>query len=495
MTGSSDILSTAQALHAGGKSGEALQILDDARKASTAPAPILFLMGNILQDLGQHEGAVQLYRAASRLLPDDPGVRNNLANSLHELGRSKEAAAEIDAALKMSPAIPDLWLTHGAIALGDGQWDVARTAFEKCLTLSPENPKALANLAELDSCVGDYAAAIEKQKKAIAAGADTPQFYFNLGCNELAIGRFAEGWAHYEARLGWNGQKGNVVPRPFTFPRWDGSYLNGKALLVAGEQGLGEEILYASMFREAEVLAGHLIVECAPRLCPLFTRSFPSITFLDAANPVDLKGQGSRIGAFLHAGSLGGFLRSGWDSFPKQQGLLTADPGTRDMFRRDYMALANGRKIVGISWRSKPLKYGDPKSSAIADWGALLTHPDFFCIDLQYGDTTADRAFVSDKGWHLYHDDRVDSMKDLDLFASQIAALDQVVSISNTTVHVSGGLGVPTLVLLPDGNGSPWHWFADRTDSPFHPSLTLMRKKRAESWGMKVQQAVAHLVG
>ena len=79
-----------------------------------------------------------------------------------------------------------------------------------------------------------------------------------------------------------------------------------------------------------------------------------------------------------------------------------------------------------------------------------------------------------------FPDDSFDQMTDLDTFAAQVAAMDLVISVSNTTVHIAGALGVPTWIMVP--TMPMWRWMAERQDSPWYPSVRLFRQTRANDW-------------
>ena len=83
-------------------------------------------------------------------------------------------------------------------------------------------------------------------------------------------------------------------------------------------------------------------------------------------------------------------------------------------------------------------------------------------------------------GVEIYQDPEIDPMGDLDDFFAQVAALDLVISTSNTTVHVAGSQNIPCWVLLPWGRGALWYWFLERSDSPWYPSVRLYRQPRPE---------------
>lgn len=164
-------------------------------------------------------------------------------------------------------------------------------------------------------------------------------------------------------------------------------------------------------------------------------------------------------------------------------GFLTPDSDAVARQRRQLEARAAGRPLVGLSWRSRNAAYGQPKSLALTDLLPLLRR-DVFWVDVQYGDTAEERAAVITAGGpEIWRDPDIDPLQDLDAAAAQVAALDLVITSSNTAAHLAGALGVPTWLLLPaPGYGLLWYWFLDRSDSPFYPTLRCFRQSRPGNW-------------
>ena len=149
---------------------------------------------------------------------------------------------------------------------------------------------------------------------------------------------------------------------------------------------------------------------------------------------------------------------------------------------------------IGLSWRSGNPRFGTAKSLALTDFEPVLETPNSVFIDLQYGDTTDERgALERSCGRTLHHDTDIDSLADLDAFAAQVAAMDLVITASNTTAHMAGALGVPCWVLVPTGPGLLWYWFLDRSASPWYPSPRLFRQAAPGDWAPVVQQVNAAL--
>ena len=173
------------------------------------------------------------------------------------------------------------------------------------------------------------------------------------------------------------------------------------------------------------------------------------------------------------------YLRPDFASFPQRESFLTADPQRVAAIKS---RLPQGRN-VGISWRSASPSTGAFKSMTLADWQPVLSVPGVRFHSLQYGDTAADIAAARARtGIEVVTDPTVDPLTDLDGFAAQVAAMDLVISVSNTTVHFAGGLGKPAWTLVPHGHGAHWYWFRDRADSPWYPRMKLFRQSAPGDW-------------
>ncbi|MEK9970809.1 MAG: hypothetical protein VW600_16840 [Ferrovibrio sp.] len=172
--------------------------------------------------------------------------------------------------------------------------------------------------------------------------------------------------------------------------------------------------------------------------------------------------------------------------------VLQADPAASTAYRERLRTLSGGRPAIGLSWRSGNAAYGAQKSLALADLAPLIRQrADLFWVDLQYGDTAAERAF---SGVDLWRDPGIDPLHDLDAAASQYAALDLVITCSNTAVHLAGALGRPAWLLLPaPGFGLLWYWQTRREDNPFYPSVRCFRQERAGDWSGVLAQVAAAL--
>jgi hypothetical protein len=303
-------------------------------------------------------------------------------------------------------------------------------------------------------------------------------------------GDWHEGWAGYEWR--WRCADFAARRRPFDQPRWDGAALPGP-LLVWGEQGIGDELLFLGMAPDLAARGIETIWEMDARLIPLAARSLPGVRAVARRDPPEPATRDPAIAAQIPAGSLGQYLRPSHKSFPARTGFLKAD-SARAADLRARLRAGTGARIAGLSWISTAAELGADKSLTLESLLPVLRTPGWRWIDLQYGDTAAARAaFQRAHGIEIVHLDDLDPVADLDGVAALIAACDVVVSVSNTTAHLAGALGVRGLVLAAAGARKLWCWGEAGESVPWYPALTLVRQAAPGDWAAPVAAAARRM--
>lgn len=441
----------------------------------------------------QHErfelmAAFQSFKQATELNPDYADAFNNMGSVFRDENHLDGAMACYRKAIALNPELADAYNNLGSIQQRQGSYDAAVENFEAALRLNPRFPPALANMGTIHHRMNRQSEAIEMFRQALEVDPNYAEAHFNLSeVLLLTETDLVPGWDEHRWR--WRKREFQRQWRDFDVPLWDGQDLNGKSIAVWGEQGIGEEIMYASMVPDLLAAGAQVIIECEPRLVPIFTRSFAGAACM--ARTLEPPKPAGPLDYHIATGDLGGRFRSRAEAFPKTPAFLQADPAQSAAFRARYQTNAIG-PLVGISWYSNNPEIGWEKSIDLPDWRAVLEVEGIQFVDLQYGDTRDKReAFHAETGIAMLHDDSVDQLADLDAFAAQVAAMDLVISISNTTVHMAGALGVPTWVLLSEV--PLWRWFQGRDDSPWYPSVRLLRQREAGKWRDIVDEAAAAL--
>jgi hypothetical protein len=275
--------------------------------------------------------------------------------------------------------------------------------------------------------------------------------------------------------------------RAYPQPAWTGEKLASGSLLLWGEQGVGDEIMFAGLVPDALRTGNHCILDCEPRLNPLFTRSFPGVQVVSGCGP-GLRPE-LEIAAQLPTGSLPGLFRKSSAEFAATKSpYLVADPAEREQFRGRY---ADGRRLIGLAWQTNNRKTARFRSISLSRFAPLFALPDTRWVSLQYGRHGKLENQIQAASAPLLFDHTVDQLKNIDAFAAQVAALDLVITIDNSTAHLAGALGVPVWVMLPFA--PDWRWLLEREDSPWYPAVRLFRQPQPGDWQSVIEKVESAL--
>jgi tetratricopeptide (TPR) repeat protein len=471
-----------------GDTGGARDALDNAVRINPELAVAHYNLGNVLYRAGQADDAVAAYRRALDLDPGRAEVHNNLGEALLDQGDTETAITHLHQANGLAPGRAEILNNLGKALGKQGDFDTALEHYRQSLDSDPDFLNAHTNRANTLGESGRWDEALACHRRAVEIGPDSATAHYNLSLLLLLLGQMREGWAEYEWR--W---RADIVINKREFPqaRWLGEDPAGKTVLVWCEQGAGDEILFAGMVPALLVLGARVILECDSRLVDVFERSFADVASIARATPPDPRLLSGDIDFQIPAGSLGRWLRDTTAPRPGPAAYLTADPEQRDALKRRYKAGGDGL-VVGVTWNSKNKLVGQQKSLNLAALAPLAGIPGIKLVDLQYGDTRTERdAFAAETGSALVHDDSIDQMADLDAFAAQVAAMDLVITVSNTTAHFAGALGVPTWVMV---HAAPLPcWLLEREDSPWYPAVQLFRQACPGDWGDVIDRVVHQL--
>jgi tetratricopeptide (TPR) repeat protein/SAM-dependent methyltransferase len=428
-----------------------------------------------------------LWRRAvvSRLPAVDERDRRGLADALTVQG-APGAATACRAALAVNPADAALWTNLGTLG-----GEEAEACFYRGVKLDPRNAAAYLGLSTIARERGLLDDALRKARKALLFAPQTPEIRMAYALAALSSGRLAEGWAHYDDRWSVETEKASGGRPVFAAPRWNGEALNGE-LLVWGEQGLGGEIMLASLLPDLQARGCRSVVWASVRLHSLLARSMPELRLL--RRPGDDPRQ-MNAAAEIAMGDLPQLLRRNLADFPTNRGpFLRAEAGRTAEFRR-FCDQGTGALLVGVSWRSGNARFGATRSVEFARLAAALSRcggdRPIRLFNLQYGDIGDDIAAARAVGCDVSVIPDLDTTNDIDGLAALICAMDLVVTIDNVTAHLAGALGAPCWTLLPFA--AEWRWLRDRADSPWHPGMRLFRQARLGDWDGVLQDVATNL--
>ncbi len=509
---------------AAGRLAEAERALIDALSERHDDADALLLQGLVLKQQGRLEEAIDSLLLAAHFRPDLAEAHYQLGLIVSSQGGLTGAEQHYRRALGADPRHAQAYVALGALLVEREALDEAVDCFraalgihpdyaqahsnlgllmaarldrfseaaphlQKAWRLAPDDPNVMCNWAMYLHQRGELDESIALLDRLIEADATDPIPRLNRALARLKMGDFSRGWVDYEARkqAGWP-----YSVRAFAFPEWKGGELVNRKILVHAEQGLGDQIMFASCFPELMAVAGHCVIECAPKLEALFRRSFSSATVMSSTGnedgSSDEKFRG--IDCYVAMGSLPLYFRKGWDAFPVHRGYLRADPQQIAAWRRRLTELP-GRHKIGITWRGGASSTRrSVRSVALDQWLPLLRHADTTFVSLQYTDCREELEQIRrDHGIQIHH--WQEAIDDYDQTAALVSALDLVVSVQTAIVHLGGALGRPVWVMVPAV--AEWRYLQSGERLPWYPAVRLFRQSSHGEWGPVVDEMVQAL--
>ncbi len=449
--------------------------VDAALKLSGNSPAALFQRGIQFETNREYHKALLTYEMVLKQDPSHLYAQGARAWMLYILGRVEEAFPILKALVQSHPEVAAWQVNLGAMYKHRLEYDPAIVHFEKAIALDPKMYAAYHTLSTIYTERHQFDKARTILDRCLAQGDEGAGRYYlsMLYFLENKLPKALEYWD-------WRFKHPDAPSREWPFPRWRGEALpKGKKLLLWAEQGIGDELMFASLlpaFLEKRI---PLVVEASKRLVPLFERSFG----IEIA-PRSIEGCRRLVhdADIAYQAPIGDLLHHVMPKkdYPLYRGYLQARPHEVAELKQRYAALGAGRKI-GISWYSSNYATGSQRSIALSDWLPVLSCPNIQWVSVQYGDKRHEvEAFTRAHGISIHWDESVDAMQDMDRFASQVASLDAVVTVANSTVHMAGALGVPVWVLLP--RVPSWRWMMNREDALWYPHIRLFRQTTMFEW-------------
>ncbi len=428
----------------------------------------IFLAGSLAAQKKRFARALELLQVAIDLRPDHVEANINKGKVLQELGRCEAAVASYDVAISLGCGSFDVHFSRGTVLDSLGRYESALASYDAAIALKPEHAQAHSDQGRMLAALVRFDAALESYDRAIALAPENAQFRVNKALALLTVGDLANGWRQLE----WRWKTGALMSklRHLDRPLWLGSEpIEGKTLLLHGEQGLGDTIQFCRFAGEAAKRGAKVLLEVPT----------PLLGLLQGVNGVDvLLPWGSQLPDFdLHCPLLS--LPLGLDidlaTIPAPQAYLHANPSDIATWAQKLGVRSKPR--VGIAWSGNP-KHGNDRDRSIA-LSRLLQHLPSGCdyVSLQKEVRASDLdALGSDTRLRHFGDE-------LQTFAATAALcslMDVVVTVDTSVAHLAGAIGKQTWILLPF---SPdWRWLLNRRDSPWYPSVTLYRQGPRREW-------------
>lgn len=410
------------------------------------------------------------YRIIAEQNPDDADVAVELAFVLARQERLEDAADIYRRLLETRPDFYQLQSSLSYIYERQGRLDEAVAAASRAIEICPDDPESHNNLGIALRSLHRLDDACDRFQTALSLNPEFMLAEFNLGTTYLLAGNYHEGWPGYRRCA----ETTSTGPRRFDRPRWTGSPIPGRRLLVFADQGFGDTMQLVRFLPDVADRSGaRIVLESPPELFSLLNGiSGVDSCVVEPASPQEFDLQ-------VPLSDLPGLLDVTLDSLPGRTAYLPATaslPADVENFLSDLPA---GSKTVGLVWQGNPCQARDLlRSCPLERLRPLFDIPDVAWISLQTDGAVREQLArldvpnrPIDLGAHL---------TDFSQTAAVITRIDLVITVDTSVAHLAGGMGRPVWTMLchtPD-----WRWHLGRTDSPWYPSMTLYRQPDWGNW-------------
>jgi Flp pilus assembly protein TadD len=407
-------------------------------------------------------------------------IINSLGRLNHHLRKSKEAESYFDKAFALNPNSFETLNNMAGFYLEEGKYHKAINFYKKAEKLTPNNATLINNISKTFMCLHDVNKAEKYCRRAISLDQRNDEFKKILAFILLKKYDFKNAWLYFDGRLSLS----DFANKNSTFkliqnkiPNKNISNKDSK-ILVLREQGIGDELLYGTMYNDLLNQFSDLVIECDERLIPLFKNSFESQKdkFVKlGTHSLDTK-KINNFDYIIYAGSLGRYFRNDLNSFSQNSYIKNLE-NYKDLELDNILNKTQGLKI-GISWKSLNNRYSSEKSLSLEDFENIFKIKNSTIFNLQYGDVNEDlNSFTKKLDYKIITLETLDIFNNFSGLANLLKKLDLFVTVSNSTAHLAGALGVKTMLIKPVNHASFHYWDYEDGKTPWYKSVNIISKE------------------
>lgn len=459
--------------------------------------------GNVLTKLEKFDEALEKFGVALNLDENYSEAFQNRGMMFFLQKKYANAIEDFSEAIKIKSDYFDAYNGRGASYKGLKKFDFAMQDFNSANALNPNDPELLSNIAQLYEELGQQDKSLEMHKKAIKYGEVNSIVNYNFSLFLLNLKFFSEGWIRHQYRSYLDGTRKSLLAHRLElegrFKVWSNRAEKG-TLVILSEQGIGDQIIFLSLLSEISIIDNKIIVFISNKLLSLFKRSFPLIEFIGADDMHSKEEWIFRLDSigfdyFIFMGDLGMIFRNSLADFKNQpKSFLEPDP-LKNKSINLFLDKEN-KKICGLSWKSKSTSSGAEKSIYLKDLINVLEIRELTFINLQYGEVEEEvKSIANEINVNINLVNNVDKFNNIDELASLIDACDYIVTTSNVTAHIAGGLGKNVYLLVPFASGKLWYWHENDDQSIWYPSVKIFRQNKDGSWNNAITSVAKELKG
>jgi tetratricopeptide (TPR) repeat protein len=434
-------------------------------------------------ELGYSDKAIEKATLASQIRPECHTAWSTLGTINHKIKNYDEAILNYKKALDIDSENFTHHQNLGKCFMESGRLNESIKSYELAHKLKPSDTDCLNSLAYIYMQSGDYQNAKALLERALKINSNDYHSHLNLSIMYFLQFNFEMAWKEYE----WRDLNKFLIGGPFASNKRVWKYQDtNDHVLIWGEQGVGDQIIYSSMLSDVSRIAKRLQIGIDDRLINLVKRSHPELDLISIKErPIN-----SQFDSYLPIASLGQYFRKELTDFPVPQPFLKAAQEKIDFFKSK---MPENKLICGVAWKSKNNLFCDSKSIRANQLVSLLGLSEIHFINLQYSPDPEDLEVFSHHQSPVHSLENLDTFNDLDGLAAAIMACDLVITISNTTAHLSGALGKETLLLLPHAVGKYWYWNEYQGRNLWYPNIKVFQQKIEGDWSHPLAELQKYL--
>ena len=469
---------------------EAIMVLNDAIRIQPDLKLVNHALGSALFMIEDYQGALSAFNREIEVNPKYPDAYCDKGYALNELGNYQEAFKAASLAVKLDPIYAD---PYNVIAVSLNQldrYDEAMQSVLRAIEIDESKANYFCTKANILLNKGNLPEALDSFETALELNPRYEEAAFNKSTIHLRLLDFEAGWKLYENRFATypKDSRNKFITKNF----FDKNIDSLGRIFIFQEQGIGDQILCASVFNEIDKEENIIYIEADEKLLPIFNRSFKNLNFVTSKNYPNSNSYETTFGI----ASLPSFFRKNINSFDMgRHSFLLSDKDKTSIYREKLLSQAPLNKICGLSWQSKNQTIGKYKSLDLENLKEILEIPGITFLNLQYNPPIEElELFQSTYKVSIKNFNEVDLFNDVDSLCSFIDACDFIVTISNLNAHVAGALGKKTFLLAPFSRGRHWYWHENLTKSLWYPSVEIFSQNETGDWSVPINQIKEKIV-
>ncbi len=440
----------------------------------------LNILGQCFFSEGNFKKAIKIFDDILNIDSKNLSALNSLGRIYHEKRDTKKAEKYFLDALKIDGLSFQVINNIAGFYREEGKSNKAIKYYKKSISLNPNNSYIYNNLSKTYFDLNRHDDAKENSFKALKLKPSDGDLQKTLSFIYLKDHDYENGWNYFDGRLSLN----DFIKKNENIEKLNKKLFRKKIInksknkfLIIREQGVGDEILYASMYGDLLKNIENVTIECDPRLLSLFKRSFSEYSdrFVELGNISSEDYKLEKIDYVLYAGSLGKYYRKNLSNFITEPFIKVDE----ERYKKTQNELLKYKKKynIGLSWKSFNNRYASDKSLHLNDFKDFFKLPNCNVFNLQYGDVADEINNFKNKKNEILNIEELDLYNDFEGIASLLKSLDIFITVSNSTAHLAGSLGVKTLLIKPDNYALFHYWNQKNNKTPWYNSVELIERE------------------